>query len=122
AHAEICAKEGDWNGAEQSYVRLARLLAGENEQRAIYEKLAELYSVHLNNQSRAEVAYKEVLKRKPNDPATLAKLIDVYKRQGDTARAVETQQQLVAEATDPAVRLQRLIELASIHETAGRDP
>jgi len=122
AYAELCSKDGDWANAEQSYVRLARLLAGEEEQRGIYEKLAEIYSVHLNNLSRAEVAYKEVLKRKPNDPPTLSKLIEVYKRQGDTARAVETQQQLVAEATDPAIRLQRLIELASIHETAGRDP
>lgn len=122
AYAEICAKEGDWNGAEGVYVRLARILAGEDEQRGIYEKLAELYSVHLNNLSRAEVAYKEVLKRKPNDAATLTKLIDVYKRQGDVARAVETQQQLISDATDPKVRLERLIELASIHETAGRDP
>lgn len=121
AHAEICAKEGDWNGAEQSYVRLARLLAGEDEQRGVYEKLAEIYSVHLNNLSRAEVAWKEVLKRKPNDTATLSLLIDIYKRQGDVARAVETQQQLVTEAADPNVRLERLIELAAIHETAGRD-
>lgn len=122
ALAEVCTKEGDWPGAEQAYVRLARILAGEEEQRGIYEKLAELYAVHLGNLSRAEVAYKEVLKRKPNDSATLTKLVDVYERQGDVARAVETQQQLISEATDPAVRLQRLVELASIHETAGRDP
>ncbi len=32
-----------------------------------------------------------------------------------------TQQQIVAEATDPQVRLKRLIELSEIHETAGRD-
>jgi hypothetical protein len=70
------------------------------------------------NLSRAEVAYREVEKRAPNDIGTLEKLIDIYKRQGDTARAVETQQQIVAEASDPAVRLQRIIELAAIHEAA----
>lgn len=122
AMAELCAKEGDWAGVEQSYVRLARLLDTPEEQRAIYEKLGEIYSVHTVNLSRAEVAYKEVLKRAPGDIGTLEKLIDIYKRQGDVARAVETQQQIVAEATDPAARLQRLIDLAQIHETTARDP
>jgi tetratricopeptide (TPR) repeat protein len=122
ALAEVCTKEADWNGAEQAYVRLARLLNTNEEQAAIYAKLAELYAVHLGNLSRAEVAYKELLKRTPNDLATLAKLVEVYKRQGDVSRAVETQQQIVAEATDPKERLQRLIELAAIHESAGRDP
>jgi hypothetical protein len=38
------------------------------------------------------------------------------------ARAVETQQQIVAEAVEPGLRLQRLIDLAGIHETTARDP
>ncbi len=121
AMAELCAKEGDWNGAEQAYVRLARLLATPEEQRVIYEKLGEIYAVRTVNLSRAEVAYKEVLKRAPNHIGTLEKLVDVYKRQGDVARAVEMQQQLVSEASDPTLRLRRLTELAEIHETAGRD-
>ena len=53
---------------------------------------------HALNLSRAEVAYKEVLKRAPNDLATLEKLVEIYKRQGDIAKAVETQQVIVAEA------------------------
>jgi tetratricopeptide (TPR) repeat protein len=121
AMAELCAKEGDWAGAEQAYVRLARLLDTPAEQSAIYEKLGEIYSVHTVNLSRAEVAYKEVLKRAPNQIATLEKLIDIYKRQGDIAKAVETQQVIVAEAHDPNQRLQRLIDLAAIHETTARD-
>jgi tetratricopeptide (TPR) repeat protein len=118
ALADLCAKEGDWQGAEQSFVRLARLATTPEDQRAIYEKLGEIYAVHLGNLSRAEVSYKEVLKRAPKDLGVLAKLVDVYKRQGDVGRAVETQQQIVAEATDPALRLQRLVELASIYESA----
>lgn len=121
AMAELCTKEGDWQGVEQTYVRLARLLAAPEEQREIYEKLAELYSVHAVNLSRAEVAYKEVLKRAPNDIGTLEKLVELYKRQGDVARAVETQQAIVAEAVEPGARLQRLIDLAQIHETTAHD-
>ena len=122
AMADVCAKEGDWTGAEHAYVRLARLLTTPEEQKEVYEKLAEIYAVHLQNLSRAEVAYKEVLKRGTNDKKTTGKLVDVYKRQGDIARAVEMQQQLISAATDPNERLERLIELASIHETVGRDP
>ena len=121
AMAELCAKEGDWAGAEHAYVRLARLLVTPEEQSSIYEKLGEIYVVRTVNLSRAEVAYKEVLKRNPGSIATLEKLIDIYKRQGDVAKAVETQQQIVAEAQDPNTRLQRLIDLAAIHETTARD-
>ena len=118
AMAELCVKESDWNGAEQAYVRLARLLATPEEQCAVYDKLGDIYSGPALNLSRAEVAYKEVLKRAPKDPIALAKLVDVYKRQGDVSRAVETQQVIIGEATDPKERLERLIELAGIYEVA----
>ncbi len=121
AMADLCAREGDWLGVEQAYVRLARLLDTPEEQRAIYEKLGELYSVHTVNLSRAEVAYREVVKRAPGDVPALEKLIDIYKRQGDIARAIETQQEVILHAIEPSVRLQRLIDLARIHETAARD-
>ena len=55
----------------------------------------ELYSHHLLNLPRAEVALKEVLKRAPDDAETTEKLVDVYKRQNDAARAIELQQELV---------------------------
>ncbi|HEY8074881.1 MAG TPA: hypothetical protein VIF62_12245, partial [Labilithrix sp.] len=121
AMADLCAKEGDWETAEHSYVRLARLLATPDDQRAIYEKLGEIYAAHLGNFSRAEVAYREVLKRAPKHVATLEKLVDVYKRSNDVGRAVDTQLELVNEASDPNQRLERLIALGAIHETVGRD-
>ncbi|MDB4944948.1 MAG: Exonuclease SbcC [Labilithrix sp.] len=121
AMAALCSREGDWAGAEQAYVRLARLLVVPAEQREVYEKLGEIYGTHTGNLSRAEVAYREVLKRAPADLPTLEKLVDLYKRQGDLERAVETQTQLVAASNDPAARLQRLIELAAIHEATARD-
>lgn len=121
ALAEVCTKEGDWPGAESAYVRLARLSPDPADQRAIYEKLAEIYSVHAPNFSRAEVALKEVLKRAPADVTAHEKLVEVYKRQGDLPRAIETQQALVAVSTDSSERLKRQIELAGIFENAGRD-
>jgi hypothetical protein len=53
---ELCNVKKDWDGAEQVWVRLARLLATPEEQLAAYRRLGDLYSDHLNNLSRAEVA------------------------------------------------------------------
>ena len=53
------------------------------------------------NLSRAEVALKEVLKRAPDDVGTAEKLVDVYRRQNDPARAIELQQELVGKRTSP---------------------
>ncbi len=119
--AELAVREANWTAAEQAYVRLVRLLTEPDEQRAIYGKLAEIYSAHTGNLSRAEVAYREVLKRAPNDVLVLEKLVDLYARQGDTERAAATLQELADAATDPEPRLQRLIELASLHESIGHD-
>jgi tetratricopeptide (TPR) repeat protein len=122
ALAGLCAKEGDWSGAEQAYVRLARRIVDPLEQKAIYERLGEVYAVHAPNLPRAEMAFKEVLKRAPEDTAAMAKLVDVYKRMGDVQHAVEMQQEIIRAATDPDVRLSGLVELARIYETVGRDP
>src|SRR5690606_19883226 len=83
AMAELSQKEGDWQGAEQALVRLARLLSTPEEQRAVYAELGQIYSVHLLNLSRAEVAYREVLRRAPHDTVALESLVELYKRQGD---------------------------------------
>lgn len=121
ALAGLCEKEADWAGAEQAYVRLARLLPEADDQRKVYEKLGTIYATHAPNLSRAEVALREVLKRAPHHVPTLEKLVDVYKRQGDVPRAVEVQQEIVGAETDPEARLRRLVELAGIYEASGRD-
>ena len=61
AFADLCVAQADWDAAEQALVRLARLLPTPEEQRDVYARLGELYSRHLLNLSRAEVALKEVL-------------------------------------------------------------
>lgn len=121
AYAEACMREGDYAGAEQGYVQLARLLADPADQRATYERLGEIYAVYAPNLPRAEAAYKEVLKRSPGDLEIIKKLVEIHKRQGDTERAAAAQKDVIAAATDPDARLAALIELAAIHETVGRD-
>jgi tetratricopeptide (TPR) repeat protein len=121
AYAELCARMSDWNAAEQAWVRLARSLTTPEEQRAVYSKLGELYLTHAVNLSRAETAFKEVLKRAPDDIPATEKLIDVFKRANDAAHAIELQQQLITRATDPNERRRRLIELSQIYEATSHD-
>jgi tetratricopeptide (TPR) repeat protein len=122
ALADLCIHQNDWEAAEQALVRLARLLPSAEEQRRVYVRLSELYSHHLLNLSRAEVALKEVLKRAPDDLDTAQKLIEIYKRQNDPGRAIEVQQDLVAQAKGPELRRARMLELAVLQERGARDP
>lgn len=119
--ADVCVSQEDWDAAEQALVRLARLLPTPEEQRGVYARLGELYSHHAINLSRAEVALKEVLKRAPDDLDTMAKLVEVYKRQNDAARAVELQNELIQKARSPEERRARFVELALIHEQTMHD-
>ncbi len=120
--ADLCIEQSDWEAAEQALIRLARLLPSLEEQRRVYVRLSDLYSHHLLNLSRAEVALKEILKRAPDDLDSAQKLIEVYKRQNDPTRAVELQQELVAKAQSPGTRRTRMLELASLQEREARDP
>jgi tetratricopeptide (TPR) repeat protein len=121
SYADLCVSQQDWAAAEQALIRLARLLPTPEEQRNVYVRLGDLYSAHLLNLSRAEVAFKEVIKRTPDDVESIEKLVDVYKRQNDAARAVELQQELVGRARSSEEKRRRLLELAAIHEHVARD-
>jgi predicted Zn-dependent protease len=122
AYADLCAAQKDWGAAEQAWVRLARLLPEAEDQRAVYEKLGELYAEHAPNYSRAEVALKEVLKTTPDDVPTLERLAEVYTKQNDGARALEVAQHLLKLAHLPHERRARLLTIAHIYETTLRDP
>jgi tetratricopeptide (TPR) repeat protein len=121
AFADLCVAQQDWEAAEQALVRLARLLPTPEEQRDVYARLGELYSKNLLNLARAEVAFKEVLKRAPDDAGMMEKLVDVYRRQNDPARAIELQQELVSKSKTPEEKRTRLVALAAIHEQTAHD-
>jgi tetratricopeptide (TPR) repeat protein len=121
AMGDLCMEQKDWEGAEQVWVRLARLLATPEEQLDAYRRLGDLYADHLTNLPRAEVALREVLKRAADDVQARERLVDVYKKQNDTPRALEIQNELLAQAKSPEEKRKRQIELSSIYEVASRD-
>jgi lipopolysaccharide biosynthesis regulator YciM len=120
--ADVCGREGDWTGAEQALIRLARLVPETAEQAAIYMRLGEVYDQHQPNPQRAELAYREVLRRVPGDVAAQERLVGVYSRTGDASRAIEMQQGLLQASTTPETKRKRVVELAIIYEQVAKDP
>ena len=119
AFADVAAAENDWSGAEQAWIRLARLVTDPERQAAIYMRLGELYDEHLPNPERAELAYNEILKRKPDDVAARERLVQLFQRAGEHGRALEQQTILINAAEAPEDKCLRTTELARIHELAG---
>jgi tetratricopeptide (TPR) repeat protein len=122
ALAELSLVESDWKGAEEAWLRLAGHARTPERQAAIYLKLADLYSAHLDNLSRAELSYQEVLKRIPGDSATEEKLVKVYTRLGNSERALELQNRLVEQATSPEDKRRYTLGLAVVYLEAAKDP
>jgi lipopolysaccharide biosynthesis regulator YciM len=122
AFADLSLAEEDWTGAEQALIRLVRLVPDTAKQAAIYTRLGELYDERLPNPERAELAYREVLRRIPGDAAAQERLVEVYRRTGDSPKAIEIQHALLSAAKSPEQKRKRTVELAAIHEQVARDP
>jgi tetratricopeptide (TPR) repeat protein len=121
AFAELCLSEGDWTSGEQALIRLARHTIELPRQAQIYRRLGELYDTTLPNPERAELAYKEVLKRDPDDPETVRRLVQVYGRLGDKATALTLQADLLGRAKTPDEKRERTLALALCEEQIGGD-
>jgi tetratricopeptide (TPR) repeat protein len=121
AYANLALAEGEWKRAEETFIRLARAASLPEKQAEIYGRLAGLYDSELPNPQRAEICYREILKRKPNDPAATGALVRVYGRMGDIVKAVQLQTELVERATDPDEKRQRTLALADVYDEAAKD-
>jgi tetratricopeptide (TPR) repeat protein len=121
AFADLCLGEGDWTSGEQALIRLARHTIELPRQAQIYRRLGQLYDTTLPNPERAELAYKEVLKRDPDDPETVARLVQVYGRLGDQATALSLQSELLSRAKTPEEKRDRTLALALVEEQIGGD-
>ena len=121
AFADLCLGEGDWTGGEQALIRLARHALGLPRQAQIYRRLGELYDTALPNPERAELAYKEVLKRDPDDADTVARLVQVYGKLGDPATALAMQTELLGRAKTADQKRDRTLALAWVEEQLAGD-
>ncbi len=116
AFAELCTTEQDWPEAEQAWIRLARHVPDAARQAEIYRQLGGIYEASIPNPERAEVAYREVLKREPSDIPAREALVRVYSASGSGERALTVQNELLSQASSPDEQRDRTIALAVIHE------
>jgi cellulose synthase operon protein C len=121
AFAELCLGEGDWTSGEQALIRLARHTHELPRQAQIYRRLGELYDTTLPNPERAELAYKEVLKRDPGNAETVARLVQVYGRLGDKVTALSLQSELLSNAKTSDEKRDRTLALALVEEQIAGD-
>lgn len=119
AFADLCAEEGDYENAEQALIRLARLATEADKQIHVYFRLGDLYDDKLPNPDRAEAAYREILKRDPQNLDARAKIVALLRNASDYVRAVEEQSALCEAASTPELKCDRTIELAEIFEQMG---
>ncbi len=85
-------------------------------------RLGALYEGPLPNPSRAEAVYRKILEHQEGDDEILARLVAVYVQLGDADMAVETHQERVRVASDPAIRRARLVELGRLLDEVADDP
>jgi cellulose synthase operon protein C len=121
AFAELCTQEGDWSAAEQAYIRLVRHLPEPARQAQIYRRLGELYDTSLPHPERAELAYREVLKRDPENDDAVSRLVQALARRGQVDKAIELQNEFLGRATTPEQKRQRTLGLALVVEQLGND-
>lgn len=121
AFAELCNEEGDWNAAEQALIRLVRHLPEPARQAQIYRRLGELYDTSLPNPERAELAYREVLKRDADDNDAVQRLTQVLGRRGEPDKAVEFASEFLGRATTAEAKRQRTLGLALVVEQLAGD-
>jgi tetratricopeptide (TPR) repeat protein len=119
--AELCVAEGDWGAAEQALIRLARHLPEPSRQAQTYRRLGELYDGALPNPERAELSYREVLKREPEDADAVSRLVQVLGRRGMIEQAVELAADFASRAGTPEDKRARTLSLALVVEQLASD-
>jgi cellulose synthase operon protein C len=111
----------DWPEYEQYLIKFSKAQTDDTLQIGILKRLGALYEGPLPNPSRAEAVYKKILSQEEGNDEILARLVDVYIQLGDADMAVETHQERVRLAQDPAARRARLLELGRIFDEHAND-
>jgi tetratricopeptide (TPR) repeat protein len=111
---------GNWQGAAEALVRIARLNRTTDEQIWAFSQLAETYDEHLQDLPRAEASLRRVVKLAPAHIETLDLLASVLSRQGKAEDSARLLEELVRRAGSDAQERDYRIRLASAVESAGQ--
>ena len=119
--AQLTLSEGDWRGAAEALIRIARLRQDREELRWVFFNLGDIYDRHMPDAKRAEAAFRRVLKLVPDDLEALDRLAQLFERELMHDKAIGTLQTLATKEIDPDERRRHRLRLALAHERRG-DP
>jgi len=116
-------RDGQWSESVSLLNRVVQLAPDRDALKDAHLQLAELWSEHLGDGARALVSLQAVLALDPGHRGALARLAELYEREGRVDDAVETVRQLLAAATDahPRERAAALVRLARLERTRGNE-
>jgi len=114
-YSRLLEEQGEGEEAERHLLTLAGTTTDEGLSLYAYRHLAELYETVLEQPARAEIAYREVLKRQPGDAAG-DRLVQILLREGMPGLAVEVLLQLIEHSVEATVERNRNLELARIYD------
>ncbi|MBT8480764.1 MAG: hypothetical protein HKP36_04195 [Myxococcales bacterium] len=111
---------GNWQGAAEALIRIARLNRSPEEQIWAFTQLATLYDVHLQDLARAEASLRRVVQLSPANLEILDRLASVTSRQGKAHEAGRLLEELVRRAGSESDRRDYRIRLSGAAEAAGQ--
>lgn len=120
AAARLAAHQERWEESYDLRERLISSLSGGARFEALVEQ-AKLCEEKIEEPYRAIDAYREALRERPGDVATLRSLVRLYRDTSQTPQTVETLRVLARALTDPLERRDVYEELADVHEREQKD-
>jgi tetratricopeptide (TPR) repeat protein len=122
AGVKLAEEAEEWGELERYLSQLADVYEEPTQRVGVWRRLGAVYAGPLPNPRGAESVYRKILDETPDDDEILGRLVDVYVELGDADQAVETHQERVRLATEPATRRKRLIQLAQLLDEVAGEP
>jgi tetratricopeptide (TPR) repeat protein len=115
--AQLHRDDGEWPEAIDNLMEAARLARDPETGIAIFYALGELYMDHSDRKDLAEKSFVKVLGWDRSHFAAMERLADLYAELGNWTRSAQALERLVTLATDPEVKVRKMVALASALET-----
>lgn len=119
ALGELSLGREEWKDAADAYIRIARLSRDHDELHRVFFSLGDIYDQHIPDLQRSEAAFRRVIKLAPSDMIATQRLADIYMREEDLDRAIETFRKLTEMDLDPDRNRQHHLHLAQAFERKG---
>jgi tetratricopeptide (TPR) repeat protein len=122
ALGDLYYEDGQWQEAAGAAARVIKLSTERPVLRAHFARLGTLYADWLVDPHKAIECFRRASNLADGgDVSSLERLVELHRRQGDWASAIEVTGRLSAAAREPAEKIRHLLGLASIHEQGRMD-